>query len=48
MHPEARYFANDGTVMKPDAFIHMAVGGWPGICFHHEAVKKQQKNSSQL
>jgi len=40
MYPEARYVAVDGTVMRPDAFIHMATGGWPGLCFHHEAVKR--------
>jgi len=39
-HPEARYIAIDGTVIRPEAFIHMATGGWPGLCFHNEGVKK--------
>ncbi|HIE05136.1 MAG TPA: hypothetical protein EYP61_10290 [Candidatus Latescibacteria bacterium] len=43
-HPEARYMTADGRVLDLQAVGGTPAGGWPGLCFDNEPVRKRAED----
>jgi len=47
-HPEARYVNAHGDAMELGPYDSTQAGGYPGLCFHHEAVRAEMKRFLKL
>lgn len=43
-HPESRYVSANGQAIELGPYDSTQFGGYPGLCFHHDAVEKHGRN----
>ncbi|NJD01402.1 MAG: glycosyl hydrolase family protein [Ruminiclostridium sp.] len=43
-HPEARYISANGSIIELGPNGNTQCGGYPGLCFHHDAIRQEGEN----